>query len=643
MIYENNINKLTIKGEKMAKKQKNVQEKQDEGMPAMPGFDPKQLPKDAQKKLKDMKKKLDTFQKKVLEKFDKYIMGIALLPPRQAFPQNQMNPPMDQPAQEQPKINKDEINVLVLVDDSDSKKMSKFELKDKLTTIIGQIAKETDENFVVSTVIITELWQNCYDAKHEMLQTIAMGAPIFDRGMLSAIKIAEIHKTMILKKFERYIVSYVLAGSLVQGKATQTSDIDVWIVVDDTDVKKMTRLELKDKLRAIIIGMGIEAGSLTGIKNKLNVQVYILTDFWDSLKEANPVIFTLLRDGVPFFDRGIFMPWKQLLKMGKIKPSPEAKDMFMQSGHQLLSRIDMKLKEIGMEDTFWSILTPSQAALMLYGVPPPTPKETPDLMRELFVKKEKLLEERYVKILEKNIQIRKDLEHGTRKELSGKEIDELIKDANDYLTRIKKLFSEIELIRESKDVVELYDALTTVIRDVLKDEGVEKVTDVQLIKILEDELISTGKIPAKFLRMINEVIGAKADYESKKLNKTEIEKAKKDMRELIKFFVEYIQRKRGRELERTRIRVKYGDKYGDIYLLGKQAFIIHDIDTEQKQYSKAEITDKGGITSIQNATVQEFEKAIASFENPGKVFIKEKIFEDLKGVFGSDVEVLVNY
>ena len=76
---------------------------------------------------------------------------------------------------------------------------------------------------------------------------------------------------MVLKKFEKYIVSYVLAGSLVQGRATKTSDIDVWVVIDDTDVKRMTRAELKDKLRAIIIGMGIEAGDLTGIQNKLNI------------------------------------------------------------------------------------------------------------------------------------------------------------------------------------------------------------------------------------------------------------------------------------------------------------------------------------------------------------------------------------
>ena len=190
------------------------------------------LPKDVQEKLNNIKSKLEKFQKKVLEKFDKYIVGIALLPP----PQKQEPQVQEIKAQE---INKEAINALVLVDDSDSKKMSKFELKDKLVAIIGNIAIEVDKNLTPQVVILSELWQNCYDGKYEFLQMIALSAPVFDRGMLAAIKISEIHKTMVLKKFEKYIVSYVLAGSLVQGRATQTSDIDVWIVIDDTDVKKM--------------------------------------------------------------------------------------------------------------------------------------------------------------------------------------------------------------------------------------------------------------------------------------------------------------------------------------------------------------------------------------------------------------------
>jgi len=602
-----------------------------------------QLPPEAREKLKDIKGKLDKFQRKVIAKFDKYITGIALMPPTQQLPPA-MKEEEEQAAKEKgKKIDESRVNVLVLVDDTDSQKMSKEELKDKLSKIIAEMAKEVDKSLHTYTMILTEVWQGCYDAKYDILQVFAMSAPVYDTGMLSAIKIAEIHKSMILKKFEKYIVSYVLAGSLVQGKSTKTSDIDVWVVIDDTDVKKMTRAELKDKLRAIIIGMGIEAGEITGIRNKLNIQVYILTDFWDSLKEANPVIFTLLRDGVPFYDRGIFMPWKQLLKMGKIKPSNEAIDMFMSSGEQMLKRVHYKIKDIGMEDTFYAILTPSQAALMLYGIPPPTPKETPVLMKEIFVDKEKMLEPEYIKILEKNIGVRKDLEHGTKKDLSGKDVDELLKNAEKYLERVKKLFIQIDKKKEEESMVHIYDTVVTMIRDVLKLEGIERVSDIEIVRIFEDELISQGKIPAKFLRILNMIIKAKQDYDIKKLTKNEVENVKKHSREFVKFLVEYMQRKRGREIERAKIRVKHGNKYGEVILLGDEAYIIHDLDAEDKGISKANITKEGGLNTVVSSDFEELEKAIAKVKIPPKAFIKQKIFEDLKRIFGKDVEVLVQF
>lgn len=616
------------KKEKEPEQKKEEKEKEKEKETELSEMEAK-LPKEAQEKIKAIKSKLEKFKSRVIEKFDKYITGIALLPPSKQEAEKEKTP--------------EQINVLVLVDDSDSQKMSKEELKSKLSTIIEGVSKEVDESLKPQVVVLSELWQGCYDGKYDVLQLIALSAPIYENGMLSAIKIAELHKSMILKKFEKYIVSYVLAGSLVQGRATKTSDIDVWIVIDDTDVKKMTRAELKDKLRAIIIGMGIEAGEMTGIKNKLNIQVYILTDFWDSLREANPVIFTLLRDGVPFYDRGTFMPWKQLLRMGKIKPSAEAIDMFMSTGEQMIKRVQFKINEIGMEDIYYAILTPSQAALMMFGVPPPTPKETPQMMKEIFVDKEKLLEEKYIKVLEENIRVRKEIEHGTKKELSGKELDELMQNAQDYLKRIKELFAQIEKIKTEEEIIHIYDTIVTIIRDVLKLEGIERVKDNEIVKLFEEEMVHKNKIPATFLRTLNSLMKAKKDYDSKKLTKPEVEKVRKESGQFIKFLIEHIQRKRGRELERTKIRVKHGEKYGEAILLDKMAFIIHDIDAEEKDISKAEIKPDGSLGTTEKSSLEELEKALIQIEIPQKVFIKEPIFEDLKNVFGKDVEILINY
>jgi uncharacterized protein (UPF0332 family)/predicted nucleotidyltransferase len=593
------------------------------------------LPPELQKKLDVLKVKLDKFKDKIMNKFGDYIVGITLLPPEKPHPAEK--------GKEQKPQNKDEIKVMVVVDDTTSQKMTKDELFQKFSTIIKKFAEEVDKNLVAQSVLLTDIWQSCYDGKSDLNKLIAAGAPIHDTGMLAAIKIAEIHKTMVIKKFDKYILSYVLAGSLVQGRATATSDIDVWIVIDDTDVKKMTRAELKDKLRAIIIGMGVEAGEMTGIRNKLNIQVYILTDFWESLKDANPIIFTLLRDGVPFYDRGIFMPWKQLLRMGRIKPSREAIDLFMSTGEQSIKRVKNSIKTMGMEDTFYAILTPSQAALMLYGVAPPTPKETPDVLDEIFVKKEKMLEKEYIEILRNNVMVRKKIEHGEMKELSGTELDKLVKNAEKYLKRIDKLFKQIEEMHNKKSVTILYDEIVTIIRDVLRSEGIEKAQDEELIKLFEDELISTGKVPARYLRDLNEIVEAKRKFDKKSLAKADIEKARKGSGGLIRFLVEYMQRKRGKEFERAKIKVKHGEKYGEVILLDKFAFVIPDIDAKDRKYEKAKINPDGSLGTLVDSSIEEFEKALASVKLHQKAFVKEPIFEDLKNIFGRDVEVMINY
>jgi uncharacterized protein (UPF0332 family)/predicted nucleotidyltransferase len=604
------------------------------------------VPKDVQNQLKELKEKLEVFKNRLIERFEGYILGITVLPPQKSFKKKE-NDELDGDKKQQDKESSQEneqgINVLILVDDTDSKKMGKDELKKKLSGIIEQTAQEIDPNIKPMTIITSELWQNCYDSKYEYNEMIALGAPIYDAGMLAAIKIAEIHKSMILKKFEKYIVTYVLAGSLVQGKATPESDIDVFVVIDDTDVKKMSRTELRDKLRAIIIGMGSEAGEMTGIKNKLNIQVYILSDFWNSIKEANPVIFTFLRDGVPFYDRGIFMPWKQLLRMGKIKPSKESIEMYKGTGEQMLKRVHHKLNEIAMEDTFYSILTPSQAAIMLYGYPPPTPKEAASTMRDIFVKKEKLLEEEYVKMLEHNVQVRKDLEHGTIKEITGSDVEKLLSDAEKYLKRIEKLFEEIESQKTKETIVHIYENTVTLIRDALKAEGEAELKEKDVVKKFEDKLVSVGKIPDKFLRILKDIVEAKKDYDGGKLMDHELEKVRKESLEFTRYMIDFIQRKKVMTIERAKLRIKVGEQLHEVLLLENEAYVIEDATSQNKTVKKAKLDKSGALGELKESKPEAFEEAVAQLTPSVNSALTEKTFESLKKIFGSDMQILVNY
>lgn len=578
-----------------------------------------ELPKEAIAKIEAIKSKLENLKKNILKEVKDIIAGIALLPPNEK--------------------EKEKINVLCLIDVSEKKNW--YELREDAIKKTKAIAEKIDKNIVIEIMDIFEVREACFDGKYEVLKEIGMSAPIYDPNeLLAALKIAEVHKTMAIKKFEKYIVSYVAVGSLFRGDA-RSNDIDVAIIVDDTDVKKMSRTELRDKLGAIIREMGYHASKITGVKKVFHIQTYILTDFWESVKDAQPVIFTFLRDGVPLYDRGVFMPWKLLLKMGRIRPSPEAIEMQMDIGEKLIQRTKGKMLSIVGEDLYYAVLNPAQAALMLYGIAPPTPKETIKLLDDIFVKKEKLLEKKYVDLLERIRNYYKDIEHGKIKDVKGVDIDNFLNDTEDYLKRIKKLFEQIEKRRSKETLDEAYDGCINLIKDVLESNNV--VIKGDIINLFKKEMVDKKKMPVKALEILKLVAKTKEDYSKNKLSPQELEKVKKEARVLIKLLIDYVQRKRGYEVERAKIRFKYGEKFGEVILLEDVAYIITDIDAKDKEIQKASIKSNGALGNVEKSNFEEYEEKISKLKAPQKVFIKEKIFESLRKLFGSDIEILLNY
>ncbi|MAG78054.1 hypothetical protein CL616_01685 [archaeon] len=614
----------------MAKSPKKIKkvEQSPLNLPQMPTLTP-----EVQEKMDKLKVKLDKYKTEVLKKFDKYIAGISLLPPPQQKQADKMYP-LQKP------VNKDEVHIFTLVDDSDVKKMSRHELIVRLTDITNKIAADIDKNFKPQVMLISEIKDACFDGKYDLLKMIASAGIVFDKGILGALKVAEVHRTKTIQKFEKYVVGYIAFGSLFRGDAN-TNDIDVAIIIDDTDVKKMSRLELRDKLRAIIQNLGFEASQITGVKAHFHIQTYILTDFWESVKDANPVIFTILRDGVPLYDRGVFMPWKLLLQMGRIKPSPEAIDMNMEVGEKLLTRTRQKLLSVVGEDLYYALLNPAQAALMLYGLPPPTHKETAPLLDEIFVKKEKLLEKKYVDMLSRAVKYFKDIEHGKVKSVTGKEIDSLLKDADEYLNSLKKLFTEIEKRKEKEGIIEIHKTCIRIAKDILADAGV-KVTDANVVKQFKDTLVKKEKLPEQYVTILEDVIKAKKEYASKKMSKQELNKVQKEAKAFIRAMVDLMQRKKMSELEKVKIRFKYGKDMGEVTIINNTAFIVKDIE-KREEILKANISKDGSLGNAKKTSLEEFEKYLNKISLPQKIFIKDKIFQSLNKLIGKDVEFLLGY
>ncbi len=345
--------------------------------------------------------------------------------------------------------------------------------KEKLAIINDMIDKEKVSKELkpfmnkIQILPLTGLWQAMYDGKMSLLDTIITGEIHYDNGFLKSMKAATTLRIAVIKKFERYIMSVILFGSLAQGRAKEESDVDLAVIVDDTDLKNMSRDEARDRLLMMINQTARE------IYPKFEtVQVYLLSHVWEWIKDASPVIFTIIRDGVPLFDKGLFAPWRLLLKTGKITPSAEAIERSQQSGRLLLKMVENDVNQAVSEKLYQAMLMPAQAALMLYGVMPMTYREAPQMLRDIFVKEEKILEEQYPAWLEEVIQVRKDLEHGTVKKISAEELGKQMKRAEDFQNRMDKLYDQIKKEKINDKLEELESLITKTVMTYLKNKGI---------------------------------------------------------------------------------------------------------------------------------------------------------------------------
>ena len=487
------------------------------------------------------------------------------------------------------------------------KMLTEEKSKDEYGQEIFNYKLKVDDSISFSGVSISILRENCFDTIYDDLKKLG-SCFIFEdsRGFIGALKTIDIHRNMLLQKFEKYVVVYAGAGSWLRGE--KSNDFDVFVVVDDTDVKRMPRMQVKEQLTRIIWQMSHEVAALTGVQ--IHIQVYLLTDFWDALKDAHPVMFTFLRDGVPFYDRGLYNSWKELLKLGKIRPTPEAIDMHMNVGTQLIDRAKKVFADIVVNDIYNAVLSPSQAILMLKGYNPTTPKETVKMFKEVLLAKEKSISKKDVEILENTVRMFKKLEHDKETVVEGKDVDMMIKDAENFLKDIKKMFEEITDEKTKDSIISSYNELLNQIRTL---PGFSEVLEKDIFVKFEKDYLSSGKLPTFVKSSLKSVLKAKGDYEKGKITVTEVNKVLKEARNIMSEIKSYRDSSIMSEISKRKLVLSFGEgknaeliNYGGkIYLLdlgnlksyefvsGK--FKVSDIDQssldDSSKYSKLNVSE----------------------------------------------------
>ncbi len=241
---------------------------------------------------------------------------------------------------------------------------------------------------------------------------------------------------LIVNEFIKNYESYIKSIWIIPPKK---KEINMIFLIDDTMDIDSDKIE-EMKLGATLIGKKI----YKKFKITFITQFQLLTDYWESIKNGNPVVFSEIRNGIPIYDKsGFFVPIKKLLSQGRVPGTKEAMKELVSHSPDELAKLKTKLKLDIISSMFDIVVDLSHALLIANGVSPPIPKKIPQYLRTHIVKKG-ILRKSDVERIEDIIKLWKEIEHGNVKlsDIDSKKLDNIISDATSFIDDVEEIISK---------------------------------------------------------------------------------------------------------------------------------------------------------------------------------------------------------
>jgi predicted nucleotidyltransferase len=240
---------------------------------------------------------------------------------------------------------------------------------------------------------------------------------------------------MVRDKFGKYIRTVLISGSITRSDFVSGSDVDVYVIFDDTATDKPFTSQMREGLYNQLCEMAAKLGK----EPHVHVQLATVTEFVDGIRTANPIIFNFVRNGRPILDTGFFEPLKRMLYMGIIKPGKETVIQTLEASIEYLNKV-RTYHEWSVERMYKAVTWSTNSILMASGREPVGVDFMVDALGELV--SNQVLEPEHVRTLEKIVELQRLIEQGKASDLQFETIADYYEKSREFVKKSEQIVKD---------------------------------------------------------------------------------------------------------------------------------------------------------------------------------------------------------
>ncbi|MCJ7450546.1 MAG: nucleotidyltransferase domain-containing protein [Candidatus Nanohaloarchaeota archaeon QJJ-9] len=328
----------------------------------------------------------------------------------------------------------------------------------------------------------------------------------------------------LVEKLEDKVKCVAVYGSVPEGRHTHESDIDTFVVLDDTKLEEDVPSDAKDKIRRKVTKLAKQTDE------RITIQYFeFLTDFWDSVVKGEPLALAVLRKGEPVYDVGVFMPAKRMLDRGKISSTQESVKKRLKMAAAGYKKSEKKMKSSIPHTLEQVMANAGQAPIMLVGKTPPNKEDVGNVLREMFVEND-IMDEEYADIADELHEFADKAEKSPDK-VTPEEVGEHLEKTDDFIRRMHELVGQLGTRKKVKDIVDDYKTFLKANVAALKSEGIEPPEDKEDLPEVVKEQLDVEEEHSEMFEEWEEVISKVKDKELDDINDKKLYELKQRTKE----------------------------------------------------------------------------------------------------------------